>query len=99
MQHKHIFNSTIASLTAIKATGLPRTMATPEEIRVVLGIVFGVLGALALLFITISGLRYVLSNGDAQKVARAKDGIIYSLVGLVVALSAESIVVFVIGRT
>jgi hypothetical protein len=41
----------------------------------------------------------VLSNGDAQKVARAKDGIIYSLVGLVVALSAESIVVFVIGRT
>jgi hypothetical protein len=74
------------------------TPSTNGVIDQVLGIVFGVIGAFALLMITVSGLRYVLSTGDPQKTARAKDGIIYSLVGLAVAISAESIVLFVAKR-
>jgi len=67
-------------------------------IQQALAIVFAVIGAFAVLIVTVSGLRYVLSAGDPQKIARAKDGIIYSLVGLAIAIFAESIIYFVVGR-
>lgn len=93
-----------AYVSPVKANGLPgydpthpsATLATSTELHNVLQIVFGFVGALALLVITISGLRYVLSNGDPQRAARAKDGIIYALIGLVVAIFGEAIVAFVV---
>jgi hypothetical protein len=74
------------------------TPSTDGVIQQVLTIVFAVIGAFAVLMVTVSGLRYILSTGDPQKTARAKDGIIYSLVGLVVAIMAESIVYFAVGK-
>lgn len=67
---------------------------TTTSISTILSIVFGIVGALALLFITISGFRYIVSAGDPQKTAQAKESIIYALVGLVIAISAETIVAF-----
>lgn len=61
----------------------------------ILSIVFGIAGALALLMITVSGLRYILSAGNPEKVSRAKNGIVYSLVGLAIAITAEAIVAYV----
>jgi hypothetical protein len=66
--------------------------------KTILTIVFSVLGALSLLFITIGGMRYVISQGDAQATAKAKNTIIYALVGLAIALIAQAIVTFVIGK-
>ena len=60
--------------------------------------VFGIIGGLALIFLVIGGLRYVFSNGDPQSTASAKGTIIYSLVGLIVAIVAESIVALVLGK-
>lgn len=71
---------------------------TTAMVSTILSIVFGIVGALAFLFITISGFRYIVSAGDPQKTAQAKEGIIYSLVGLAVAVSAESIVSFFVHR-
>jgi len=86
--------------TSISSGGLPRvdTGNGSNTIPNILGIVFGIAGALALLIITVSGLRYILSAGDPEKTAKAKDGIIYALVGLVIAVTAEAIVVFVVNR-
>lgn len=67
-------------------------------VKTALTIVFGILGALSLLFITIGGLRYIISRGDAQATAKAKNTIIYALVGLAVAITAQAIVTFVIGK-
>src|ERR1035441_1720396 len=83
-----------APITSRQVPNLPMPH-TAGVIQQALSIVFGVIGAFALLMITVSGLRYVLSSGDPQKTARAKDGIIYSLVGIAVAVAAESIVLFV----
>ena len=87
--------------TSIEVQNLPGAnnpnLASTSELQTILGIVFGVVGALCLLVITISGLRYVLSAGDPKRTAQAKEGIIYALVGLGVAISAEAIVTFVIG--
>ena len=63
---------------------------------VALQIVFGTIGAVALLIIVISGLRYVVAAGDPQKTAEAKKSILYALVGLAVALAALSIVTLVV---
>ncbi|MFA5004363.1 MAG: pilin [Candidatus Saccharimonadales bacterium] len=62
----------------------------------VLQIVFGVTGAIALLVITIAGFRYVVSQGDPNSVAQAKNTIIYALVGLLISIAAFSIVTFVV---
>ena len=94
----HSLATRTASL--IDVSPLPQTTNTSTDtiIPIILSIVFGIVGALALLFITISGLRYITSAGDPQKIAQAKEGIIYALVGLTIAISAEAIVVFFISK-
>jgi hypothetical protein len=56
------------------------------------------LAAIAVLIIVIQGIRFVLSQGDSQKAADARKGVIYAVIGLVVALLAEAVVRLVIGR-
>jgi hypothetical protein len=46
--------------------------------------------------IIVGGLRLVLSGGNPQTVTSARDSIIYALVGIVIAVLAQVIVVFVL---
>lgn len=55
----------------------------------------GILGGIAVIMIVIGGIRFATSNGDASSVASAKKTILYSVVGLVVALLAGGIVTLV----
>ena len=89
--------STVNQVSAVCTGNLPTTGASSSELKTVLNIFFGIIGAVALLMITISGFRYILSSGDPQKAAQAREGIIYALVGLVVALFAGAIINFVVG--
>lgn len=73
-------------------TGLPSPDAGTAQIHQVLSIVFGIAAALAVLFIVVSGLRFVLAQGNPQEVAKARSTIIYALIGLVIAIAAEAIV-------
>jgi glucose uptake protein GlcU len=57
-----------------------------------------ILGIIAVIMIILGGIRYTTSAGDASRVKAAKDTIMYSIVGLVVAMLAFAIVNFVIGR-
>ena len=84
--------------TSIKPAGLPKVGANNNTIDNILSIFFGIIGALAVLMIVISGLRYVLAGGDSQRAAQAKSGIVYALVGLAIAISAQAIVYFVVSR-
>jgi len=76
----------------------PNSLTSVAAVQTILGVVFGIVGALALLIITVSGLRYITAAGDPEKTTRAKNGIIYALVGLIVAISAEAIVAFGVKR-
>jgi hypothetical protein len=88
----------LATLSAIKPDGLPKPHADTASIKTGLQIVFGAIGGTAILMITISGLRYVVSAGNPERISKAKNGIIYSMVGIAVALAAEAIVSFVGNR-
>ena len=61
-----------------------------------LEIVFGIIGAAAVLIIVISGFRYIVSAGDPGQMSQANKTIIYAVIGLAVALSGFSIVSFVV---
>jgi hypothetical protein len=88
----------LADTTIQAPSTLPQTTPGVGEPQAILQIALGIIGAFAVLMITVSGLRYVLSAGDPEKAKRARNGIIYSLVGLAVAVAAEAIVAFVVGR-
>lgn len=79
-------------------TGLPNVGGGNAQIQQILTIVFGVIAALAVLMIAIASFRFIISRGDPQAVAKARNTIIYALIGLVVSLAAESIVVLVLGK-
>lgn len=55
-----------------------------------------ILGILTVIMIIFGGIRYVTSAGDASKVKAAKDTVLYSVVGLVVAILSYAIVNFVV---
>ncbi len=55
-----------------------------------------IIGAVAVIFLIIGGLRYVVSNGDPKNVSAAKDTILYAIIGIVVAIVSFAVVSFVI---
>jgi hypothetical protein len=87
---------------AIKAqlcdTTLPQVTADNGTITIVLQFVFGLVGVLAVFFFIFSGLKFITSQGDPQGISKARRGIIYAAIGLAVAVSAEAIVTWVLGR-
>lgn len=65
----------------------------------VTGIINGViaaLGIIAVVIIIIGGVSYMTSSGDSAKVKKAKDTILYGVIGLVICVLAFAIVNFVI---
>ena len=79
-------------------TGLPVVGAGSDQLHEILRILFGILAAVAVLMIVIAGMRFVIAQGNPQDVAKARKTIIYSVVGLAVALTAEAIVSLVLSR-
>lgn len=80
-------------------TGLPKPGGGDvggAQLHDILQIAFGILAALAVLFIVIAGFRMVTAQGDPQQVGKARGTIAYALVGLLVALLAEAFVAFVL---
>lgn len=74
---------------------LPSVQATGGVLDSIIGQVFIAVGAIALLFLVIGAFRYVISGGDDGQVQQAKNTIIYSIIGLVIAVSAFLIIEFV----
>ena len=65
-------------------------------INTIINVIMGILGLVAVLVIILGGVQYVTSTGDAAKVKKAKDTIMYGIIGLVISLLAFAIVNFVL---
>ncbi|MBR5389256.1 hypothetical protein IK146_01710 [Candidatus Saccharibacteria bacterium] len=57
-----------------------------------------VIGVLAVVMVIIGGVQYTTSGGDQAAVTKAKNTILYGIIGLVIAILAYAIVNFVIGK-
>jgi len=60
--------------------------------------VYFIAGLMAVIVIILAGFRYVTSAGDSGAVAKAKNQILWGIVGLIVVFLAFVITDFVIGR-
>jgi hypothetical protein len=78
---------------------LPDAELGQTQIETVLRAVFGFAGGIALIMVVIGGFKYITSLGNAQNIAKAKDTILYALIGLAVCILGYAIVGFVITRT
>jgi len=65
-------------------------------INSIINLLIGITGIIAVAVIIYGGYQYVLSTGDAAKVAKAKNTIMYGIIGLVIAMLAFAIVNFVL---
>lgn len=74
--------------------GLPNGQFDQNTIPNVLTIVFTIMGAISVLIITIAGLKYTMSMGHPDATKKAKDTILYAVIGLLVAISATAIAQF-----
>lgn len=63
-----------------------------------LNLIYFAVGFVAVIVIIISGFMYATSGGNAANITKAKNGLLYSIIGLVVVALAFVITQFIIGR-
>lgn len=64
--------------------------------QTIINVIIAVLGIVAVVVIVLGGVNFVISQGDPAKTKKAKDTILYGVIGLAVALLAYAIVNFVL---
>lgn len=67
-----------------------------KTINTIISVVLGVLGILAVAYIIYGGFMLTTATGDPAKIKKARETIMYGVIGLVVALLAFAIVNFVL---
>lgn len=68
-----------------------------NDVKDIINAVILVLGIVCVIVMIIGGVTYMTSSGDAGKVKKAKDTILYGIIGLVICVLAYAIVNWVIG--
>ena len=63
-----------------------------------LNIMYAIMAIIAVIVVIIGGLMYASSAGNAPSIIKAKGMILYSIVGIIVILSAFAITNFIFGR-
>ena len=82
----------------IESTSLPKTKADSSTINTLFLILFGVIGAICLLVVVLSGARYALSKGEPDNIQKAKNELKYALIGLIITALAATIVNFALTK-
>ena len=67
-----------------------------EVFKNVVNILLFIIGAVSVIMLIYGGIRYTTSGGNANSVTAAKNTIMYSIIGLVVAILAFAVVQFVV---
>ena len=63
-----------------------------SAVETITNLVFGVLLAVAVLAIIYAGFLFITAQGEGEKVSRARNTLMYAIVGIVVALLARGLV-------
>lgn len=70
----------------------------PDIITTIINVMLFIAGALAVIMIIYGGIRYITAHGDEKQVKVAKDTIVYSVAGLIIAILAYALVTFIFDR-
>ena len=83
-------------MDATGASSQGPTNLTTDVLPTVINTMLFIVGVLAVVMIIFSGIRYTSSRGDPKAVESAKSTLLYSIVGLVIAIFAYAIVNWVV---
>lgn len=67
-------------------------------VKAVVNLLSVIVGIAAVIMVIVSGFKYVTSAGDSNRIASAKNTLIYAIVGLIIVALAQFIVRFVLGE-
>ena len=70
-----------------------------KVIKFALNTLSWIAGIIAVVMLIMSGLRFMTGGGDPQSISSARRGVIYSLIGIVIVILAQSIVRFVVNKS
>lgn len=90
--------NTAATLDACKEYGKiqGKNNNLMDMLGIIINVVLGIVGFVAVVMIILGGISFITSQGDAAKVTRARNTILYGVIGLIVAILAFAIVNFVL---
>ncbi len=91
-------NCPVGTLSGNCVTNLPKVNDTPAQLKKIMSVIFGVAAGVALIVLLIAAFNYATAGTDIEKAARSKRSIITALMGLVIAVSAQAIVLTVLGQ-
>jgi hypothetical protein len=69
-----------------------------KALKFIILILSFIIGIVSVIMIIMAGLWFITANGDPQAVARARNTILYALIGVAVVLLAQSLVAFVLNK-
>lgn len=80
------------------STGVFKNQDLMGTLQIIINVVVGVVGFVAVAMIVMGGISFATSQGDTAKTTKARNTVLYGVVGLVVALLAFAIVNFVLSN-
>ena len=106
---KNFISKASLALTVLLTAGPvgAATITVPSElsrtdlgtvINTAMNVFIGVVGLLAIIYLIVGGLSYIMSAGNTEKITTAKNTVIYAILGLVIAAAALSIKAYVLNR-
>lgn len=84
----------VSCSTDVKLPNCGKNITGVSSLSNLISFVSALAGIICVLVIVLAGLRYITSSGNPDSLTKAKNQIIYALIGLVVSLSAFTIVRF-----
>lgn len=67
-------------------------------VKIIINTLLSLLGIFAVIMIIVGGIKYTTSAGDSSRIKSAKDTVMYSVIGLIVAILSFTIVNFVLDK-
>lgn len=89
----------VSDISSVAQCNLPKEEKGEDllsQIAKVINVILGMVGIIAVVVIIIGGISFITSQGDPGKVTKARNTILYGVVGIAVALLAFAIVNFVL---
>ena len=86
-----------SGVSSSQGNDVPEDLAG-DVFKNIVNILLFIIGAVSVIMLIYGGIRYTTSGGNANSVTAAKNTIMYSIIGLVVAILAFAVVQFVVNQ-
>ena len=101
MEENGIQNSSLQrGIESMHAEGMPsQIVGVDGTLSNVINTILYVAGVVAVAMLIFGGIRFMVSRGDKDKVQKAKNTVIYAIIGLILVIFSYAIVNFVVSAT